>query len=454
MIEKIQPQAIEVEREVLANCIAFEATLDLITFLLPKHFYDDRHLVIFTAILQVDKVSLSTVLYQLKANNHLDIISYFLTITDFKTSVHNIEYSARIIQQMFIKRELYRITHELQIKAIDPTVDCVEIFNEVTNELMELETVFDPDTSVTKVVSNRTNELETLTKEREGNVKSGLSTGYKRLDNHFRFKPKSFVIINGHDNVGKTYAILHLAVCSNLINGWRWILCCLENNEARVRQDLIQSKTGKHISALTQEEFDIEYEWALQNFTIIAINTTITAPKLLRIGRKLCQASKYDAFFIDPYNALELERSGDKFFNGHEYHYSVTNQMRAFIKQTGCCIYLSTHAVTEALRRTHKDGEYAGFPMPPQKADVEGGGKFANRADDFITIHRYTQHTTDFNQTHLHIRKIKDIQTGGRQTVMDDPVKLFVEKGYFGLFDEEQQSPITTIKDINYVRPF
>lgn len=84
--------------------------------------------------------------------------------------------------------------------------------------------------------------------------------------------------------------------------------------------------------------------------------------------------------------------------------------------------------------------------MPPQKADVEGGGKFSNRADDFITIHRYLQHTTDFNQTHIHIRKIKDTQTGGRPTTIDDPVRLQVKKGYFGFFDMEGKSPILSLR--------
>jgi hypothetical protein len=80
--------------------------------------------------------------------------------------------------------------------------------------------------------------------------------------------------------------------------------------------------------------------------------------------------------------------------------------------------------------------------MPPQKADVEGGGKFANRADDFLTIHRYTNHPTESHVTHIHVRKVKDNQTGGRPTIVDDPVKLKTIKGYFGLFDEEGRSPI------------
>jgi hypothetical protein len=68
--------------------------------------------------------------------------------------------------------------------------------------------------------------------------------------------------------------------------------------------------------------------------------------------------------------------------------------------------------------------EYAGYGMPPSAGDVEGGAKFINRADDFLTFHRYTQHPSDWNVTHLHIRKTKETESGGRPTPLDNPIRL------------------------------
>jgi hypothetical protein len=42
----------------------------------------------------------------------------------------------------------------------------------------------------------------------------------------------------------------------------------------------------------------------------------------------------------------------------------------------------------------------------------------------FLNVHRYTQHPTDWNQTHIHVSKVKETQTGGRPTPMDNPIKL------------------------------
>ena len=99
--------------------------------------------------------------------------------------------------------------------------------------------------------------------------------------------------------------------------------------------------------------------------------------------------------------------------------------MRLFCKENQISIWLNTHAVTEALRRTHqKEHEYNGLPVPPNMADVEGGGKWGNRADDVFTIHRYTQHPTDWMISEIHIRKVKEVETGGRPTSIDSPIKL------------------------------
>ena len=96
--------------------------------------------------------------------------------------------------------------------------------------------------------------------------------------------------------------------------------------------------------------------------------------------------------------------------------------MRIFCKKNNISIWLNTHANTEATRKLHRTGEYEGHPQPPWAADVEGGSKFVNRADDFWVCHRYVQHRQHFMYTHLHVRKVKEIETGGMPSGIDDPI--------------------------------
>ena len=68
--------------------------------------------------------------------------------------------------------------------------------------------------------------------------------------------------------------------------------------------------------------------------------------------------------------------------------------------------------------------EYAGHPIPPSAADIESGGKWVNRADDFVVIHRYISHPTEWMYNQVHIRKVKEVETGGRPTALDEPIRF------------------------------
>jgi hypothetical protein len=111
----------------------------------------------------------------------------------------------------------------------------------------------------------------------------------------------------------------------------------------------------------------------------------------------------------------------------------AASEMRMFCSKNNVSIWLNTHAVTEALRRTNKKGSnYEGHPAPPMAADSEGGGKWVNRASDFMVIHRYSQHPDDWMYSHLHMRKVKEMETGGRPTPMEEPIVLRSKPGNTG----------------------
>jgi len=446
---KLPPQAPEIERSLIGSIINFGQWKDMVPWLQAEHFYLESHQLIWNAVREVEHITISSVSNYLKKTGKFEQIGgfYFLTrLCENHINPANTEYYARIIQQMWIKREVIRISGDAIKNAYDDSVDCINLFDSLNENLQSVEEIFSPGKVGNKIISGRDNEMVELMIAREGQKFTGLTTGYKQLDEYFRFKSETLNIIVGHDNVGKTFTMLHLAVCANHIHGWRWIFACMENSESRIRQDIIQAKTGKHLSRLSQDEFLSWYNWSLENFVILRISEQITADELLRAAQKVHQNFGAQAFFIDPYNALALPKSKGSFFNSHDYHYEVMGRMRNWVKKNHCSIYLSTHAVTEALRAKHKDGDYMGYPMPPGKADVEGGGKFANRADDFLTIHRYANHPKENNVTHIHVRKVKDNQSGGKQTIVDDPVKLRTAKGYFGLFDEEGNTPLFSTK--------
>src|SRR5690606_31966991 len=128
-------------------------------------------------------------------------------------------------------------------------------------------------------------------------------------------------------------------------------------------------------------------------------------------------------FLIDPYNSLKVESQ-----NNYNYHYEAASILKLFGEEYGLSIYLNAHAGTTAAKRKDKDGH----TLAPEKEDTEMGTMFPNKADDFLTIHRMTQHDTEFIYSELHVRKIKEMETGGRPTPKNKPIFLKSIPGLVG----------------------
>lgn len=274
------------------------------------------------------------------------------------------------------------------------------------------------------MIVNIKDTLDTLNLVRTGQYKEGLKTGIDELDKHFRFK-KQFSVILGHSNVGKTQTMLYLMFLYNLKHGIKWLIFSSENMPYQIYKKLLEFDIGLPINKIPEAEMRTRMVKIAQDFQVIDPNTLYTYKTLLAEAKKIKEKWNYDGLLIDPYNSLVTDISAAK-LGKHEYDYLATTEMLHFCNENDCAIWLNTHANTEALRKTHAaQHEYAGHPIPPMASDVEGGGKFVNRVTDFfMVIHRYTQHETDWMYSHIHVRKIKDIDSGGFPTSLDGSIRL------------------------------
>lgn len=283
---------------------------------------------------------------------------------------------------------------------------------------------------------------------RNGTFQMGLSTGFPKLDEYWRIKPASLVIVNGHDNVGKSFMMWYFAMMSVRLHNWNWIIYSAENKMGGIKKKIIEFMYCMEIKDFSDEKLDQAEKWFDEHFVIIKNKTEYNYLDIINMGKKLIAKKRYDCFLVDPFNALDPDDTSK-----HEFDYRTLSKFRLFIEQTGCGMYVNCHAITEAVRRVHpKDHQYAGYPCPPSKADTEGGAKFSNKADDFLTIHRMPQHQFDWMWTEIHVRKIKENETGGKQTYIDQPVKLRMIKGSVGFEDDEGFNPVTNIKKADFIQ--
>jgi|TARA_R110002153_G_scaffold181638_1_gene334955 replicative DNA helicase len=267
--------------------------------------------------------------------------------------------------------------------------------------------------------------LQKLHDVRSGKIKEGLKLDIPEIDEHLRFKHGNFNVVLGHANTGKTTVILYLMLMYSIKHKLKWLVFSSENEPYTLIKKLIEFMEGTVINKIEETHFKERSEFINEHFKFIDPVKLYTYKDILELGQHVKDAWHYDGLLIDPYNSMTKDKQIAKTHNGHEYDYLACSEMRVFCKKNQISIWLNTHASTDALRKRHSERhEYYGHPIPPMASDVEGGGKFVNRADDFIVIHRYVQHPTEWMNSLIHVRKVKDVDTGGRPTSIDDPIRL------------------------------
>lgn len=235
------------------------------------------------------------------------------------------------------------------------------------------------------------------------------------LDNWCPAKLGQLTVIVGHTNVGKTTVILWML--SKLIKQKRRVLIySAENRISSLHRQLtkfvfeIEQITKGHLDEMRKYVRYIKHE---KHFSY--------RDMLVQATYLLDADFDFDFFLIDPYNSLKIDNK--ERLNTHDYHYQAAEEMRIFSYNTEKSIYLNCHTVTEA-QRVKPDAN--GHRPAPMDSDVEGGGKFPNKADDSIVIHRQISSMTPEEKyiTEIHIRKVRNQEFGGEPTPFNDPVRI------------------------------
>lgn len=293
-----------------------------------------------------------------------------------------------------------------------PVQDVVDNENRVKREML----INDGDMSF---ISDADSDYDWITKFASGEIPKGLDTGNARLDQYFRYKPE-FLIINGHSNVGKTTMALYMMVNASIRHGWRWIVYSSENKTASIKMRLMEFVIDTPIDSMSYDERKAAFNWVSHHFKVISNADVYSYMDLIIFAEKLIQyEGNYHGFFVDPYNSLKIQLNQGAAISTHEYHYEAASELLTFTNRHDMAMWLNAHSVTEAQRQKGPDG----LPVAPFAEQTEGGGKFVNRSDSFLTLHRRVQaQTSDERRTmEFHVRKVRSQETGGEPTPLDEP---------------------------------
>ncbi len=209
---KLPPQALDLEEAVLgALMLEKNALTAVVEFLRPDHFYSEQHKEIFTAIIDLfsasDPVDMRTVVAQLRKNGKLEVVGgayYIAELTSKVSSAANIEYHARIIIEMAIKRDLIQIASQVHQDAYEDTTDVFELLDKTEQSIFKIS-----DANLRKNYDNMKSLMFLAIKElqEKKNHKDGLTgipSGFSRLDRITSgWQRSDLVIIAARPGMGK-----------------------------------------------------------------------------------------------------------------------------------------------------------------------------------------------------------------------------------------------------------
>tara|TARA_B100001057_G_scaffold55190_1_gene49049 strand:- start:1060 stop:2478 length:1419 start_codon:yes stop_codon:yes gene_type:complete len=215
------PNNIEAEQSVIGSILVTNEIFDEInTIISNTNFYDPMHQKIFNAIesmiykgMLANPITLKN--YFENEKDELNIPEYLVKITKFSTSVRQaIEYS-KIIYDMFVRRELIKISEQIIDNAKESELDnsgqnIIENSEKLLYDLAEKGTF---NSSLIKFddAMRQTIEMASAAYKNEGGI-VGVPTGLRDLDDKLGGLHQSdLIIIAGRPSMGKTSLATNIA---------------------------------------------------------------------------------------------------------------------------------------------------------------------------------------------------------------------------------------------------
>lgn len=207
---KLPPSALDLEEVVLGALMLEKDALAVIDFLKPEHFYSEANREVYQAIINLFKstnpIDMRTVVNQLRIEGKIEIVGgahYIAELTSKVASAANIEYYARVIIEMAIKRELIQIASQVHQDAYEDTTDVFDLLESVQGHLDNV-SVSNFKGGAVSAKELYMSTMKYLYESRNDHGITGVRTGFVEMDRiSGGWQKPDLIIIAGRPGMGK-----------------------------------------------------------------------------------------------------------------------------------------------------------------------------------------------------------------------------------------------------------
>lgn len=219
--DKVPPHNPEAEQACLGALLLDPDSLgQVLKFIRPEDFYSNSHAQIFEAIISLNEkgqnADLITLTEEMRGTGTLDRSGgpgYIASLTSMTPSSANVEYYARIIQEMSTRRNLIKLSAQVSSLAYDDTNETGPILDQIQSRIFEI--TQNRKTASYHSIKELIPELISVIEELSSNPNAftGIPSGLTDLDAMTSgFQNSEFAVIGARPSVGKTALALSMAI--------------------------------------------------------------------------------------------------------------------------------------------------------------------------------------------------------------------------------------------------
>tara|TARA_B100000963_G_scaffold361727_1_gene399021 strand:- start:1967 stop:3388 length:1422 start_codon:yes stop_codon:yes gene_type:complete len=400
-INKKQPSNLEAEQALLGSILVNNDIIDEISNIInPTSFYDPAHTKIYEVIetlnnkgMIANPITLKNFFEKDNMLNEVGGTEYLVKLTRFSGSTKQATDYAKVIHEMYLRRELVLISDNLTSETLNSKEQSAEKIIEGTEKsLFDLAERGSFSQSFLKFnqALDQTIEMATLAMKNDKGI-VGVPTGLKDLDEKLGGLHKSdLVILAGRPSMGKTALATNIAyhAAQNIMKNEKkssvaffslemsseQLSTRILSEQARIRSDDI--RRGK----VTEEEISryIETSRNIYNLPLFIDETpAITIATLSNRARRIKRLFGVSLIVVD---YIQLMRANSNKNEGRVQEISeITQGLKALAKELGVPILALSQLSRAVEQRDDKQ---------PQLADLRESGSIEQDADVVMFVYR------------------------------------------------------------------
>ncbi|OIQ16560.1 MAG: replicative DNA helicase [Flavobacterium sp. MedPE-SWcel] len=396
---KLPPQAIDVEEAILgAMLIDAKGVQDaLIVIKNADVFYKDGHQLIFQAIQTLhfknEPIDLLTVSAQLKGNGTLEMAGgdyYLIQLTQKISSSAHIEYHARIVQQMWVRRQIIKDYTAFVEKAYSDEVDVFDLLGTASQQLDKVNESIDTGAKekyMPDVLTAIKQRVEMLSHQQSNNQLSGVFTGSKKIDGQTGgWQDSDLIIIAARPGMGKTSYVLK-CMLENIKNNIPVGFISCEMSTQQLVTRMVACNSHFHLNQLFKHGFSkqkyfeqyINLENEMKSYPAYFDDTSTDLLDVIAKARLWRRKNKIQLLIIDYLQLMSFTGLG-KTGNREQEISTITRSLKKLAKELNIPILL--------LSQLSRAVETRGGSKRPMLSDLRESGAIEQDADMVNFLYR------------------------------------------------------------------